>query len=194
MYEFTYNDKTLQIDTVDSMFSPRGADFGTVLMLEHTIFDVEDKLLDLGCGSGIVSLCAASAGVLPTNITLTDVDPISVECARHNLVNNGFTGANLVCGDALRAVSDTDYTLIMSNPPYHTDFSVAKAFIEEGFKHMVIGGRMLLVTKRKDWYRNKMISVFGGVKIIEQDGYFVFESVKKQARFAGTKPLRHRRK
>ena len=29
-------------------------------------------------------------------------------------------------------------------------------------------------TKRREWYKNKLISVFGGVHIDEIDGYYVF--------------------
>ncbi|NCU26429.1 methyltransferase, partial [Candidatus Nomurabacteria bacterium] len=77
------------------------------------------------------------------------------------------------------------YTLILSNPPYHTDFSVAKHFIEKGFNRLVLGGRMVMVTKRRDWYRNKFIAVFGGVSIREKDGYFVFAAEKRSSSYAG---------
>lgn len=43
---------------------------------------------------------------------------------------------------------------------------------------------MLMVTKRRDWYKNKLISVFGGVKIHEIDGYFVFFAEKRAASYA----------
>ena len=70
--------------------------------------------------------------------------------------------------------------MILSNPPYHTDFSVAKRFIEDGFKRLKVGGKMLMVTKRLDWYRNKLTSVFGGAMVYQEDGYFVFISEKRQ--------------
>ena len=41
---------------------------------------------------------------------------------------------------------------------------------------------MYMVTKRKDWYKNKLISVFGGVKIQEIDGYYVFTARKTAIR------------
>lgn len=36
-----------------------------------------------------------------------------------------------------------------------------------------------MVTKRLDWYKNKLISVFGGVKIYQIDGYYVFVAEKR---------------
>ena len=44
-----------------------------------------------------------------------------------------------------------------------------------------------MVTKRKDWYKNKLISIFGGVKITEIDGYYVFMVEKKTATYFSKK-------
>jgi 16S rRNA (guanine1207-N2)-methyltransferase len=40
---------------------------------------------------------------------------------------------------------------------------------------------MVMVTKRKDWYKNKLTSVFGGVQIIEVNGYYVFIAEKRSS-------------
>ena len=187
MYKVTFNGKEITVNTESSLFSPKEADRGTLAMLHHVEFKNEDKVLDLGCGCGIVSLAAASFGVAPENIVLTDVDALAVETARKNMTQNGFAGAVFVTGDALSAVPGSDFSLILSNPPYHTDFKVAKTFIEKGFNRLSIGGKMFMVTKRKDWYKNKLIAIFGGVKIYEEDGYFVFEAQKRSASYAGKK-------
>lgn len=39
-----------------------------------------------------------------------------------------------------------------------------------------------MVTKRYQWYKNKLKSVFGGVKVIEENGYFVFVAQKRAVR------------
>ena len=41
-----------------------------------------------------------------------------------------------------------------------------------------------MVTRRDAWYRNKLTSIFGGVRVQECGGYFVFEAVKKSANYA----------
>jgi len=46
----------------------------------------------------------------------------------------------------------TGFTKILCNPPYHTDFSVAKHFIEKGFNRLAIGGAMWMVTKAFEGY------------------------------------------
>jgi len=81
--------------------------------------------------------------------------------------------------DGYKNVAETDFTLILSNPPYHADFSVPKHFIEVGFKKLVLGGKLIMVTKILDWYKNKLTSVFGGVKVHEINGYYVFVAEKR---------------
>lgn len=189
MYEVTFNDKTVKVNTSVSLFSPDGADKGTLSMLKHVDFSEEDVLCDLGCGAGIVSLAACCFGVKPSNIVMTDVDFEATRIASENMKINGFDGFTAVTGDAFTAVKQSGFTLILSNPPYHTDFKVAKSFIEKGFNRLSLGGKMYMVTKRKDWYKNKLISIFGGVKVFEEDGgYFVFEAEKRKDTYAGTKP------
>lgn len=187
MYTVAFAGKEIKIETESSLFSPKEADKGTLAMLRHVAFQPEDKVLDLGCGCGIVSLAAAANGVCPENLVLTDVDALAVKTAEKNLLRNGYEGAVCVVGDALTNVPGSDFDLILSNPPYHTDFKVAKTFIEKGFNRLKVGGRMFMVTKRKDWYKNKLIAIFGGVKIHEDEGYFIFESQKRSEAYAQKK-------
>ncbi len=171
----------LELETREEIFSPKGADKGTAAMLSQVDISPYDKVLDLGCGCGIVGIYAAKiAG--EENVVLTDISPIAAEIARKNAENNGVGGVRVYVGNAYEQIEDRDFTLILSNPPYHTDFSVAKEFVEEGFNRLVIGGKMIMVTKRLDWYKNKLISVFGGVKITEINGYYVFISEKRAAK------------
>ena len=51
-----------------------------------------------------------------------------------------------------------------------------------------------MVTKRKEWYKNKLISIFGGVKIWEIDGYYVFMAIKKHTSYANIKPKKVKKK
>lgn len=50
---------------------------------------------------------------------------------------------------------------------------------------------MMIVTKRKKWYQKKFIAVFGGVKIQEIDGYYVF-SAEKRERYSTSEPRKRK--
>jgi 16S rRNA (guanine1207-N2)-methyltransferase len=47
----------------NEVFSPKNADKGTLAMLSVVEFDSNDKVLDLGCGYGIVGIFAAKKQV-----------------------------------------------------------------------------------------------------------------------------------
>ncbi len=175
------NGIALTLDSHPDMFSPNSPDKGTLAMLSSVEINKGDRLLDLGCGSGIVGIYAAKL-IGAENVVMTDSSEIAVEFAKRNAELNGVGGIKVYCGDAYENVAEKDFTLILSNPPYHTDFSVAKSFIEGGYMRLAFGGKMIMVTKRADWYKNKLTSVFGGVKIICLNGYFVFISEKREQR------------
>lgn len=84
----------------------------------------------------------------------------------------GYGAVGILTGKLIG--EENDFTLILCNPPYHADFSVPKKFIEIGFKKLAMGGKLVMVTKRLDWYKNKLISVFGGVKVQEIGGFLSY--------------------
>lgn len=173
----------LKFNTAAGLFSPDRIDKGTLAMLSVAEFSAEDKILDLGCGYGVVGIAAARA-VGSQNVVMSDVNEKAVKLSRENAVLNEVGDVKIVLSDGFNAVSDKDFTLILSNPPYHADFSVPKHFIEKGFNRLKQGGRMFMVTKRREWYKNKFIGIFGGVRVHEIDGYYVFCGEKRGLNYA----------
>lgn len=168
----------LFFQTSDTLFSPNAVDTGTLSMLSQTEFSPDDKVLDLGCGYGAVGILAAKL-IGQDKVTMCDVSETAVRYSQNNAKLNQVPDITVKLSDGFENIPDSDFTLILSNPPYHTDFSVAKRFIEDGFHRLALGGRMLMVTKRLTWYKNKFTSVFGGCKIREFNGYYVFIAEKR---------------
>jgi len=182
MIKATINGIDLVFNTDSTLFSPESIDRGTLAMLSVVELSPSDKVLDLGCGYGIVGIYAAKC-IGEQNVVMSDIDINCIEISRKNAEANGVSGIQTVLSDGFSEIKDNDFTLILSNPPYHTDFSVPKRFIEKGFNRLIPGGKMYMVTKRKDWYKKKLIAIFGGVKINELDGYFVFCAEKRSTKY-----------
>jgi 16S rRNA (guanine1207-N2)-methyltransferase len=176
----------MQLKTAEGLFSPKSIDRGTLAMLSVLELKDGDKVLDLGCGYGVVGIYAAKV-IGAENVVMTDIDGMAVELAKENAALNGVGEIKVVQGDAYENVDDNDFTVILSNPPYHSDFSLPKKFIEKGFNRLRTGGKMYMVTKRKEWYKNKFISIFGGVRIYNIDGYYIFEAEKRQESYSRKK-------
>lgn len=154
---------------------------GTLAMLSAVEFSPDDKILDMGCGYGVVGILAAKL-IGQGRVTMCDISESAVKQAKINAELNGVPDIDIKISDGFSEIADNNFTLILSNPPYHADFSVPKHFIEVGFKKLAVGGKMVMVTKRLDWYKNKLTSVFGGVMVREIDGYYVFISEKRGER------------
>ncbi|MCL2378157.1 MAG: methyltransferase [Defluviitaleaceae bacterium] len=168
----------LTFETHPKLFSPSQVDKGTLAMLECINFTPEDKLLDLGCGYGVVGITAAKH-IPPTSVYMSDISETALKYARRNAAHNNIEGVQIIHSDAYKNINETGFTIIAVNPPYHADFSVPKLFIEKGFNRLAIGGKFYMVTKRKDWYKNKFIAIFGGVRIHEAKGYYIFEAERR---------------
>lgn len=178
MIEISIKGIELVFETAPGLFSPGGVDAGTLAMLSCAEFRPEDKVLDLGCGYGVVGILAARL-IGAERVTMVDRDEKAAEYAARNASLNNVKDVRIVISDGVRELDDAGYTVILSNPPYHEDFSVPKAFIEKGFNRLAIGGRMYMVTKREKWYRNKLTAVFGGVRVWKLQDYFVFMAEKR---------------
>jgi 16S rRNA (guanine1207-N2)-methyltransferase len=176
-------DVELALETAPGLFSPDRLDAGTAAMLAAVSFEPNDKVLDLGCGYGVVGLYAATV-VGPDRVWMVDNDPRAVSLSGRNAERNGLGGVHVLLSDGLDALPETGFTKILCNPPYHADFAVPKRFIEKGFNRLALGGALWMVTRREAWYRNKLSAIFGGVRVRPANGYVVFEAVKKSASYA----------
>lgn len=73
-----------------------------------------DKVLDLGCGTGLYGLAAARLGA--GEVVLSDVDPRAARCARANARRNGVR-ARVVAGDFFEPVRGERFDLVVGLLP-----------------------------------------------------------------------------
>lgn len=75
------------------------------------------KILDLGTGSGAIALALAT--LLPqATILATDVSKQALDTARNNATNNGISTVTFQHSDWFESITDKNFDLIVSNPPY----------------------------------------------------------------------------
>lgn len=80
-----------------------------------TVRDPVHRALDLGCGSGIQALHLSSH---VTGVVGTDVLPRALAMARWSALLNGLQSVEWREGSLLEPVSDEQFDLIVSNPPF----------------------------------------------------------------------------
>ena len=190
MYSTNLLGVPLRFETAATLFSPDRVDAGTRAMLSRVAFSPDDKVLDLGCGYGVIGIYAAKR-IDAARVTMADIDTLAVRLAKVNAGLNGVPDVRVLQSDAFAGIGDTGYTLILCNPPYHEDLGVARRFIEKGFNRLALGGRMVLVVKRRLWYENKLSAIFGGAAVEEIDGYYVMTAEKRRESYAKTERRQH---
>jgi 16S rRNA (guanine1207-N2)-methyltransferase len=173
----------LRFETQSTLFSPRSVDAGTRAMIECVAFDPADKVLDLGCGYGVVGVFAAKC-IGAERVFMVDNDPVAIDCARRNAQLNDVAGVTVTLSDGFDDFREVGFTKILCNPPYHADFAVPKRFILKGFNRLALGGSLWMVTRRDAWYRNKLIATFGRVAAHPVGSYVVFEATKRSSTYA----------
>ena len=75
--------------------------------------DNNSIMLDVGCGSGILAICASKLGA--KECYAYDIDPVAVKVAKENVKDNDVT--NIECGvsDLLKGVKEGKYDVITAN-------------------------------------------------------------------------------
>ena len=88
-----------------------------------SIFKPKGKLLDVGCGVGIVSLLLSRDFNIET--TIIDKQDLMLKHAKHNYkINNLEVKAHL--GDFIDSLDDEKFDVVVSNPPFY-DSSVTQS-------------------------------------------------------------------
>jgi release factor glutamine methyltransferase len=104
MRSITYLNKTIRL--IDHVYEPKEDSFLMVDALQAHM-NKEDRILEVGCGSGIVSMFAVDNASL---VIATDLNPYAVRCAKIN-------GITSIVSDLFAGIRGS-FDLIVFNPPY----------------------------------------------------------------------------
>lgn len=139
-------DGSLDVVSLPGVFSHGRLDRGTALLLDHLDGLPEGRLLDFGCGAGIVGACLKRR-YPDSELVLLDVDAFAIESSRQTLAANGLQG-HVIAGDGIDA-APSDCSAIISNPPFHqgvhTHYQATENLLRRAASHLRLGGELRLV-------------------------------------------------
>lgn len=178
-YEIEIAGIKYNITTVSGVFGKKQLDPGTRLLINSAGRLRDEKVLDLGCGTGVVGLSLKIMNP-KIKITLSDINPRAVTVARKNFLNNKVRGKFLV-SDGLKKMQ-SKFDIILLNPPQSAGREVCERLIKESGKYLEEKGRLRMVARHNKGGKTLseyMKKEYGNVKDIEKKGgYRVYESVR----------------
>ena len=163
----------LTIKTLPGVFSRDALDAGSKLLLSTLTPHTKGKVLDVGCGAGVLATVLASHSP-KVRLTLCDVSAPAVEASRATLAANGIEG-DVIASNVFSDVTGR-FDMIISNPPFHdgmeTSLEAAQTLIRGAVRHLNSGGELRIVANAFLAYPKVLDETFGFHEVIAQTGRF----------------------
>jgi 16S rRNA (guanine1207-N2)-methyltransferase len=188
----TLRGRAWSFQAASGVFSHRGLDPGTRLLIEAMRVGRGDQVLDLGCGYGPIGLVAAS--LAPRGAAwLVDANQRAAALARANAAAHGLANVQVIVAAGGAPVGDRTMDLVVTNPPIRAGRRVVAGFIAEAWRALRPGGRFYLVARTAQGAKTlgRLIEArFGQVKQVRASGgYRVYEAERARGAVLPGEPV-----
>jgi len=141
----------VELETQAGVFSRRRFDLGSRLLAETMQIGPSDKVVDLGCGAGLLGIVAALISPR-AEVVLLDNRLQTLKLAERNLHRNGILNATVRLSDGLNGVAGRMFDVIVTNPPLHEGgvykATPAERFVAASSAHLGPRGQLFVLGPR----------------------------------------------
>lgn len=115
---YSFLGRSIEVVTCPGLFSHGKVDRGTQLLLSvlEDITLTGKYVLDLGCGSGVLSRAALIKNA--ASVWATDISAVALDMTQKNV--SPHSAAMTTSPSTMGNTIDTTFTVILTNPPFHT--------------------------------------------------------------------------
>ncbi len=172
----------MQITSLPGVFSHGRLDRGTQVLLETLDVVPSGKVLDFGCGAGVISAyISAMSG--ERDLTLVDCDALALASSHKTMNATGGESFTVLPSDGLSEVTG-QFDMIISNPPFHqgvkTHYEVTEQFLSQSHQMLRRGGELRIVANSFLRYPPIIQKAFGHCEtLLTKDGFSVYRAVNR---------------
>lgn len=136
----------LKFRTRPGVFSSKGLDSGTRLLIEEMEVNESDGALiaDLGTGSGVLGITIAKLNP-KSHVHLLDDHLRAINLAEVNVELNRARNVEVYLSDMFSAVENRTYHKIFTNPPAQLGNEFLEEFVDQCYEHLKPNGEVWLV-------------------------------------------------
>jgi 16S rRNA (guanine1207-N2)-methyltransferase len=188
----------LKVWGLPGVFSRENLDIGSRVLLDFLPkTNKHSRLIDLGCGTGVLGTVAAVQNS-SLQVTFTDESYLAVESAKQTYMQNTHSEClppaeiltsiaddlssqevepSFIVTDVLDGLPNNHYHYILCNPPFHQQnvqtLSIANKMFRESSRKLTIEGELRVVANRHLKYRPTLNRYFSKVEIISNHPKFI---------------------
>lgn len=175
-HHVSFENKSFHFQTDHGVFSIKGLDFGSRLLLE-TVNQVKfNKVLDLGCGYGPIGIILKHFHQ-EAEVDMVDINQRALELSKENAKTNHVL-ASVYESDGFNKVNGT-FDLIVTNPPIRAGKKVIYQFFKDAKDHLTPDGALYVVIQKKQGAPSAMAyceTIYSHVEVdCKKSGYIVFK-------------------
>jgi 16S rRNA (guanine1207-N2)-methyltransferase len=165
--------RSLRFISRPGVFSYGRLDAGARALVETMEIGTGERVLDMGCGIGSNGIHAALQSGPEGETVFLDSNLRAVALAELNATNAGLTNFRTVAASGLEGLEHNSFDVVLANPPYYGQGTIAERFILDALEALRPGGRLYLVTRQLEAIGTIIAETFGEADAIENRGYVV---------------------
>jgi len=178
-FKFRDRERLLEAVSRPGVFAHRRIDPGARHLLNAVDVAPETRVLDIGCGSGCVAIGIAARDPRVV-VHAIDASARAVACTRLGAEYNGLTNLTVALEADGHVPDRGSWDLVLANPPYYGDFTIAEKIVERSRLALAPGGTLLVVTKQPSWYVENLPRMWTDVAQELVKGYHLVEAVRPE--------------
>ncbi|TYL42331.1 MULTISPECIES: 23S rRNA (guanine(1835)-N(2))-methyltransferase RlmG [Dickeya] len=162
-----------------NVFARSGLDIGARFFMRHLPQQLDGKIVDLGCGNGVIGLTALALNP-QAYVSFFDESYMAVASSRRNVEDNrpqDMARSSFVVNHALAGVGPDSQQAVLCNPPFHQQQAITDDIAWQMFldarRCLTVGGELRIVGNRHLDYFHKLKRLFGNCENVASNAKFV---------------------